>query len=145
MRAPLHRRPESVLVVIYTRSLECLLLERIQPPGFWQSVTGSLRWDETPLAAARREVMEETGLSVDKGLSDARISHTFTILPHYRDQYGPDVTQNTEHLWYLEVARSGPVRLDPTEHNACCWLPVADAIERVSSWTNREALVRLRE
>ena len=41
------KRPESVLVVIYTRSRECLLLERTQPSGFWQSVTGSLRWGET--------------------------------------------------------------------------------------------------
>ena len=42
------RRPESVLVVIYTPALDCLLLERVSPPGYWQSVTGTLGWDETP-------------------------------------------------------------------------------------------------
>jgi dATP pyrophosphohydrolase len=36
------RRPESVLIVIYTAAGEFLLLERRKPPGFWQSVTCSL-------------------------------------------------------------------------------------------------------
>jgi hypothetical protein len=36
-----------------------------------------------------------------------------------------------------------PVVLNPAEHRRSCWLPVTDAIDRVSSWTNREALERL--
>jgi dATP pyrophosphohydrolase len=32
-------------------------------PGIWQIVTGSMEKDETALAAARREVREETGLN----------------------------------------------------------------------------------
>ena len=48
------KRPESVLVVVYTVAGEFLLMERAQPVGFWQSVTGSLRWDVQPAAAARR-------------------------------------------------------------------------------------------
>ena len=51
-----YRRPESVLVIVHTASLECLLLERVSPEGFWQSVTGTLRWDETPPMAAAREL-----------------------------------------------------------------------------------------
>jgi len=48
-------------VVVYTVTDEVLALRRRQPPDFWQSVTGSLRWDETdPLDAARRELFEET-------------------------------------------------------------------------------------
>jgi dATP pyrophosphohydrolase len=38
------RRAESVLVIIHTPDRDCLLLERISPAGFWQSVTGSLNW-----------------------------------------------------------------------------------------------------
>ncbi len=41
------RRPESVLIVIHTDGGEFLLMERRRPPGFWQSVTGSLEWGES--------------------------------------------------------------------------------------------------
>ena len=57
------RRPESVLVVVHTPELDCLLLERVEPRGFWQSVTGTLRWAETPAECAARELAEETGLA----------------------------------------------------------------------------------
>jgi len=56
------KRPESVLVVVYTRAGEVLMLRRTSPRGFWQSVTGSLEWGELPAHAAARELYEETGL-----------------------------------------------------------------------------------
>jgi hypothetical protein len=37
------------------------------------------------------------------------------------------------------------VRLAPNEHVAYLWLPVEAAIEKVASWTNREALQRLKD
>jgi dATP pyrophosphohydrolase len=138
------KRPESVLVVIHTRDLECLLLERVEPVGFWQSVTGSLRWGETPAECAAREVREETGLAADD-LRDARVQREFPILPAWRARYAPDATTNVEHLWYLEVLSVMPIRRNEREHRAEEWLALSDAIRRVSSWTNREALERLRD
>lgn len=137
------KRPESVLVVVHTPALECLLLERAEPRGFWQSVTGSLRWGETAAQCAARELAEETGLAPDN-LRDAHVSRTFAILPAWRARYAPDVAANTEHLWYAEVPAACPVRLAPNEHVAYVWLPVDAAIEKVTSWTNREALERLK-
>ncbi len=61
------KRPESVLVVIYTKDGDALLLQRVRPawPEFWQSVTGSLHWSEqVPLDAARRELHEEAGIQM---------------------------------------------------------------------------------
>jgi dATP pyrophosphohydrolase len=138
------RRPESVLVVVHTPELDCLLLERAEPRGFWQSVTGTLGWAETPAECAAREVEEETGL-LPTGLRDAHVQHTFPILPAWRDRYSPDVHSNLEHLWYLEVPEVRAVRLAPGEHVAYLWLPVEAAIETVASWTNREALQRLKD
>ena len=137
------RRPESVLVIIHTPERQCLLLERVQPPGFWQSVTGTLHWEETPAQTAVREVREETGLVAD-GLVDAQVQRRFPILPEWRDRYSPDVTENLEHLWFLAVGSACPVTLNAEEHSAYRWLDLEEAIVTVSSWTNREGLERLR-
>lgn len=136
------KRPESVLVVIHTPELECLLLERVSPAGFWQSVTGSLEWGESAAAAAAREVREETGLD-PAGLQDAGVQRSFPILAEWRAKFAPEVSENVEHLWYLEVSAAVEIELNALEHRRYCWLPVADAIERVWSWTNREGLERL--
>jgi dATP pyrophosphohydrolase len=138
------KRPESVLVVIYTRALQCLLLERVEPRGFWQSVTGTLHWGETPDECAAREVREETGLASD-GLRDAHVQRAFPILPAWRERYAPDVETNLEHLWYLELPQVTDIRRNQAEHCADEWLDVDAAIRKVSSWTNREALERLRD
>lgn len=130
-------------MVIHTPAKECLLLERVHPRGFWQSVTGAVRWDETPAETAAREVREETGLE-PLGLTDAGISRTFPILPEWRDRYAPEVKHNVEHLWYLEVATACEVTLNAAEHAAYRWAGLEDAIVTVASWTNREALERLR-
>ncbi len=138
------RRPESVLVVVHTPALDCLLLERVEPRGFWQSVTGTLRWAETPAECAARELGEETGLGSD-GLRDAHIQRSFPILPAWRSRYAPGIDSNLEHQWYLEVPEVCAVRIEPTEHVAYLWLPIDAAIEKVASWTNREALQLLKD
>jgi dihydroneopterin triphosphate diphosphatase len=136
------RRPESVLIVVHTPTLDCLLLERVEPRGFWQSVTGTLRWAETPAECAARELAEETGLS-PSGLRDAGVQRSFPILPAWRSRYAPGVDSNVEHRWYLEVPEVRAVRIEPAEHVAYLWLPLAGAIEKVASSTNREALEQL--
>jgi len=137
------RRPESVLIVVHTPRLDCLLLERVEPRGFWQSVTGTLLPAETPAECAARELQEETGLPpVD--LRDARVQRSFPILPAWRSRYAPGVDSNLEHQWYLEVPEVRAVRIEPKEHVAYLWLPVEAAIEKVASWTNREALEQLK-
>lgn len=129
-------------MVVYTRERECLLLERAAPRGFWQSVTGSLRADETPAECAARELLEETGLEPD-ALRDACVAREFPILPAWRARYAPDVTTNREYEWHLELATREPVTLRPHEHVAHEWLPLELAIPKASSWTNREALERV--
>lgn len=138
------KRPESVLVVVHTPALECLLLERVEPRGFWQSVTGALRWGETPAECAARELEEETGLG-PHGLRDAHIQLSFPILPAWRSRYAPGVESNVEHQWYFEVPEARAVRIEPAEHVAYLWLPIEAAMKKVASWTNREALQRLED
>ena len=72
--------------MIATFAGEFLLLRRTRPVGFWQSVTGSLEPGENPRQAARRELWEETGLSLpEAALLDLNHKERFPILPAWRD------------------------------------------------------------
>ncbi|MCP3869763.1 MAG: dihydroneopterin triphosphate diphosphatase [Gammaproteobacteria bacterium] len=139
------KRPESVLVVVYTARGEVLLLRRTHPSRFWQSVTGSLRWGETARHAARRELFEETGLHAGGGLVDCRHRERFPIVPPWRDRYAPSVLYNTEHLFHFKLPARRIVRLNAQEHTAARWIPIRRAVKMATSWTNQEAIADLAE
>jgi dATP pyrophosphohydrolase len=135
------KTPISVLVLIHTADMQVLLLERADKAGFWQSVTGSLEGDETPQQAAVREVYEETGLETSQNtLTDWQLSHVYEIYPHWRHRYAPGVTQNTEHIFGLELAEKSVVKLAADEHVRQQWLDWRAAAIKVFSWTNVEAI-----
>ncbi len=140
-----YRRPESVLVLVCTTAGEVLLLNRVNPSPFWQSVTGSLEDGESPEQAAHRELQEETGI-IDASLVDWQMQNRFEIREPWRRRYAPDVTHNTEHVFLCSLERKpSTITIAPEEHSEYRWLTVARAIEKVSSETNRKALLKLRE
>jgi dATP pyrophosphohydrolase len=140
------KRPVSVLVVVHTPALECLLLERASHPGYWQSVTGSQEGDETLVATARREVFEETGISADLDRFSAwNLANRFEIFAEWRDRFPEGVTHNLEHVFSLEIPAVCPVRIAVGEHRAVRWLPWREAANAVFSWTNRDAILMLAE
>ena len=137
------RRPESVLIVSHTQGGEFLLLERRRPPGFWQSVTGSMEWGEPADAAARREVIEETGISQGV-LVNLQWTQVYEILPAFGKVYAPGITQNLEHAFSLRLQDRVPVVLSDAEHVQFRWVPAADAVDTASSSTNRAVIAELR-
>jgi len=140
--AAAYKRPESVLVVVHTGTA-VLLLRRADHADFWQSVTGSLDWNETPRAAAARELFEETGIRTEpEMLRDMELVHRYPIQPRWRARYAPDVSENTEHTFALMLPLEVPVRLC-AEHAEYAWFGVADAAARVASWTNRDAILAI--
>jgi dihydroneopterin triphosphate diphosphatase len=136
-------RPESVLIVIYTEGGEFLLLERRRPPGFWQSVTGSMEWGELADAAARREVIEETGIT-EGVLVNLQWTQVYEILPAFGKVYAPGVSLNLEHAFSLRLRNRVPVTLSSTEHVQYRWTSSTDAVEAASSSTNRAVIAELR-
>jgi dATP pyrophosphohydrolase len=138
-----HKIPVSVLVVIHQADGQVLLIERADRPGYWQSVTGSLdQEDEALPTTARREVMEETGITSGE-LRDWGYSNVYEIYPVWRHRYAPGMTHNTEHVFGLTVPPQTPVTLSPREHLAWQWLPWQQAAERCFSPSNADAIRRL--
>jgi dATP pyrophosphohydrolase len=136
-----YKRPVSVLVVVATDAGEALLLRRRTPPDFWQSVTGSLGWDESPTIAAARELREETGIDAVPVATGA--VRRFPIQPAWRARYHADASENEEHRFVVRLPGRVPVRLAPDEHVEWRWLARDAAVALASSWTDREALKTL--
>jgi dATP pyrophosphohydrolase len=137
-----YKRPESVLVVLYAGS-DVLLLQRKDDPEFWQSVTGTMEINETPIMTAYREVMEETGLHlspVTRPIIDCKTINQYTIRPQWRHRYPPEVSINTEHAFCVEIDRHDDIVL--TEHLTYEWLPKHQAIAKAWSPSNQEAITR---
>ncbi len=138
-----YKRPESVFVVVYTRSGQVLMLKRADHPEFWQSVTGSLEWDDANLeATAKRELREETGLAADE-LCDWGKTNRYVIFPQWRYKYAPGVTENTEHVFSLEIPAKTAVALNPAEHSEYQWMDFNEAAKKATSWSNRDAILAL--
>ena len=157
------KRPESVLVVVHAGAeapaaaetpgdavaaaaplapeRRVLLLRRADDPRFWQSVTGSLEPAESPADAARRELLEETGLALAPRERGERA--TFEIRGPWRARYAPGVTVNLEHVFELALAVPCAVTLAPAEHVAFEWVAAGEAMARVASATNRAAIARI--
>ena len=138
------KRPESVLVVIYTKQGGALMMRRLDDADFWQSVTGSLEQGETPSQTAKREVLEETGIDIDGlnlSLEDLHSTVSYEIKPSWRKRYAKGVTTNVEHQFALALPAQCDITL--TEHSEYCWLPLKQAAALTSSETNRQVILAL--
>jgi dATP pyrophosphohydrolase len=147
---PVHKIPESVLVVIHTQDLQVLLIERADKPGYWQSVTGSKdSLEEDFRDTAVREVWEETGIQVGSdavpqaNLQDWQLSNVYEIYPVWRHRYAPGITRNTEQVFGLLVPAGIAVTLAEREHLQYRWLPWREAADACFSPSNAEAILQL--
>ncbi len=145
MTPPRYKIPVSTLVVVYTASLDVLLIERADFPEHWQSVTGSQEPGETLGQTAARELREETGIDAQQygGVADWHMQNDFEIYPQWAARYPPGTTHNTEHVFGLVVPGHVPITLAPREHLRHAWLPWREAAARCFSWTNRAAIEAL--
>jgi dihydroneopterin triphosphate diphosphatase len=138
---PGNKRPLSVLVVIHTPELVVLLLERVAPSGFWQSVTGSLEAGESWRETALREIQEETGLHAEAAsLVDWHLENRYPIPAVFLARYPAGTTHNVERVFSYCVASPFTPRPSPREHSQALWLPWPEALARCTSWTNRDAI-----
>lgn len=64
-RNAIEHQPKSAVIIVVRDSKRLLVQERLKHPyfGFWGYPGGKIRWGETILEAAARELKEETGLA----------------------------------------------------------------------------------
>ncbi len=140
----MYKIPVSVLVVIHTKDLQVLLLERADHPSYWQSVTGSQDPGETLYQTALREVFEETGLNAaNYSLTDWQVENQYEIFEEWRWRYAPDVKINTEHVFGLCLPGIPSIKIAAREHLNYIWLPWQQAAEKVFSSSNAGAILNL--
>ena len=133
------KRPESALIVVHTPQGSVLLMERMDWPGFWQSVTGSLEKNETPRQAALRELQEETGLIPEMGrLHDCQQVNKYQIFEQFLPRYAEGQRTNQEHVFCFEVPNQCAIVL--TEHVQYEWLPKNEALQRAFTDTDKRAI-----
>lgn len=118
-------------VVIVVRGIDDRLLafERGDAPGQWQLPQGGLEIDEQPLAAAWRELREETGL----GPSEVQAVVEF---PDWVPYEYPDELKSAKgrlgqlHRWFLFDAMRGDITPTPDGREFVAW-----------QWVTREWLL----
>jgi 8-oxo-dGTP diphosphatase len=114
-------------IVLRQAATPLVAVVRLRKRDEWVLPKGKLDRGETPRAAAEREVNEETGHDV--------AVHEFLGTLVYESRGGSKVV----HFWLME-AGAAPVRKLMRDVKAVEWLPLADAVERLSRGYERAFL-----
>jgi 8-oxo-dGTP pyrophosphatase MutT (NUDIX family) len=134
-------RGDQEIVVVIRRDGDLLVLRRApERLGYWSLVSGGLEPDETPVAAAQRELLEETGLKSE--VRALPITLSYSLLddpPAIRARYAPGVEKVTVHAFVADAPAGWEPMLD-AEHDLHRWLPLDEAVELMVYDTARDAL-----
>ncbi|GEM_PF-63570 len=139
------RQPYQVLVYLYRLSesgAHVYAIFRRADDGNWQAVAGGGEDGETPLESARRETLEETGLSPEMPFLQLQTIEPIPVT-EFKDSplWGEDLYVIPQYCFGVP-APAGEVRLSH-EHTQVRWLTFAEAWPRLKYEGNRTALWEL--
>lgn len=137
-------RPETIrLIKVVVHDGERVLLLRRRPErgAFWQPVSGTIDDGETPIATARREVIEETGQAAEPLPLD--LTQSFLIESQFLASRYPAPIIASEVVFHAALDSSRPIRIDPLEHDDWGWFPLDEALAKIRWTDDRDALEKL--
>jgi dATP pyrophosphohydrolase len=144
------RAPLQILVLPFRRRAEggieyAIFKRRDYADDCWQGVAGGVEQGESAEQAARREMVEECGISLNAPLIklDA-IASVPTI--HFREAHfwGPNVYVVIEHAFGVWIEDGRAITISH-EHSAHRWLPYEEAAKLLKWDSNKTALWELNE
>jgi len=130
-----------VKVVPHDGSKVLLLHRTVERGEFWQPVTGRIEHGETPDEAARRELLEETGISVP--VEPLGLRQSFLIDRAFLPDSPEPLLFVDETAYAARVQPGAAVRIQPEEHTESAWFTLERAYETIRWSDDREALERL--
>jgi lipoyl(octanoyl) transferase len=122
-------RLRTVSVVVVREDGKVLLLRRSEARGgFWQPVTGRIEPGETAEAAARRELLEETG--ADAAVRALGYVHAFAVEPPLAARFGDGLVLAEETAFAARVPAGFGCTVSD-EHAEHAWLAPDEALARL--------------
>jgi dATP pyrophosphohydrolase len=136
------RRPEEVLVVVYRSDQPAFLVLERSPgrQGYWHLVAGALEEGEHAVAAAERELLEETGLGA--AVVDLGRTYRYPLAeepPEVRARFASDVAE----IAVFAFAAEAPTGWEPTldeEHVGYRWCTLDEALRLLRYPEPRDAI-----
>lgn len=134
----------SVLALTWRRTREgpeiLMMLRQPHTGLWWGSVTGRMEAGESPEETARRELLEETGLTAIH-LESLDFQHSFWVDPTILNLPPGEPRFNTETCFHAEVPADAEVRLEPSEHSEYRWCRPEEALS-LMGWEGSRAALR---
>lgn len=120
----------ATIVPLDAEGRVCLAGQFVYPAReyLWSLPSGRVDEGEEPLAAAHRELREETGLSAD----------AWAELGHY--YLTPGISSQVSHIYLARGLHAGTAQPEGTEQIALRWLPLADALSACLRGEIRDAV-----
>jgi lipoyl(octanoyl) transferase len=136
-------RPETirlVKIIVHDGARVLLLHRRPERGDFWQPVSGTIEEDESAVATARRELVEETGHAADPTPLD--LTQSFLIESQYLASRYPSPIIASEIVFRAPIDSRVPIRIDTREHDDWGWFTLDRALQKIKWTDDREALER---
>lgn len=140
------RQPEQVHVYLYRKTdngYVYAVFQRSDDPGCWQGVCGGVEEGETKVRSARRELLEEAGITENLPLYPLQCMSYLPLdvfSPEETKHWGLDVV--VVPMYFFAMPFDGDVVLSD-EHTGIRWLPYQEAYDLICYLDQKIALYEL--